>query len=373
MLESLTHEIHDAGLEPARWPGVLSRISDRFGGATVFLCQCRQEMPYAGDAWSFGYDLNAFRGAPARLWEEEANPVVTLMRQAPVGIPMDRRRFIDDVGLDRHPVARHFLLGQGLFHVALAVAQRDSDTASQIFVARGRSSEPFSRDDLAEFGRLAADVGRAMRMHRALGQVAAGANGFAAVLDRLAQAVVLTDGALRILHANVAAERLLEAADGLYRFHGALRLHCATAQCRLEAAARGAADQPPSHDPETTAIRGPRPSQAALRLTVFPALGEATSAQAPRASAIVLIHDPEAALASLTPERLAGDHDLTETEARVAALAGQALPVAAIAQRLEVSPNTAKTHHKAVYGKLGVRSQAELVRLLMSRHPPAGY
>jgi DNA-binding CsgD family transcriptional regulator len=57
----------------------------------------------------------------------------------------------------------------------------------------------------------------------------------------------------------------------------------------------------------------------------------------------------------------------------VAALAGQALPVVTIARGLDVSPNTAKTHLKAVYGKLGVRSQAELVRLLMSRHPPAGY
>ncbi len=369
MEDRLTHQINDAAVEPGLWPDVLARISEQFDGASVFLCQAPLDRPYAGDAWAHGYDLNAFAAAPADLWAEGANPVMPFMTHAPVGAAFDRRCLIDDAMVDRHPIGRYFLVNQGLFHLVLAVAQRDAETATQVFLARGPRREAFAAQEAARFAELVGHVGRAMRTHRAVGQLAARAGGFAAALDRLATALVLLDGQLRIDHANAAAERIIEAGDGVRRFRGALRFENAAAQRQLEQAAHRLSGRSPGH--ADAAIRVPRRSRAAaFRVQVLPAPSDSTTALAPRSQIMVFIHDPEAALAAITPGRVAEHHGLTAAEARVAALAGRALGITEIAARLGVSTNTVKSHLKTVYGKLDVRTQAELVRLLMSRHPP---
>ena len=52
---------------------------------------------------------------------------------------------------------------------------------------------------------------------------------------------------------------------------------------------------------------------------------------------------------------------LSPAEARVAALMAQATSLPEAARHLGISPNTAKTHAKRVFDKLGVSGQAELV------------
>lgn len=369
MDDRISHEIHDAGLQPGRWPAILALISEQFGGASVFLCHAFKFHPQDGDAWTHNYDMSRFRDAPAQLWSEDANPITPLMLRAPLGVAVDRRSIFTDACFERHPVARQLLLPQKLFHFLITAVHRDADTASPFGIARGRRTGEFTPEDTAHFERLAGDTGRAMRMHRALGRIDAQAAGVKAMLDGIAQSVVLTDAGLRILYANAAAERLLDAGDGLRSFRGAIRLHDAAAQRRLEGAVLALAAGLPIHAEEV--IRALRPSRAAaLRLSVFPAPGDTTTMLAPRARAVVLIHDPEAALDALTPERLESHYGLTSAEGRVAVLAGRAMGAAAIARQLSASPNTVKTHLKAVFGKLGVNTQAELVRLLMARYPP---
>lgn len=58
---------------------------------------------------------------------------------------------------------------------------------------------------------------------------------------------------------------------------------------------------------------------------------------------------------------------LTPTELEVANLIGQGLTNKAVAERLFVSPNTVGTHARHVFGKLGVRSRAELAARIATR------
>ncbi|MCM3925342.1 helix-turn-helix transcriptional regulator, partial [Frankia sp. AiPs1] len=59
-----------------------------------------------------------------------------------------------------------------------------------------------------------------------------------------------------------------------------------------------------------------------------------------------------------------GQVELTAREREVARLAAQGLRTRDIAGRLRVSPRTVDTHLAHIYGKLGVSSRVELVRLL---------
>lgn len=65
--------------------------------------------------------------------------------------------------------------------------------------------------------------------------------------------------------------------------------------------------------------------------------------------------------------RLTSD-ELTPTEAQVAELAAAGLTNREAAERLSVSPKTIEAHLARVYPKLGIRSRAELGRLMATRH-----
>ncbi len=57
---------------------------------------------------------------------------------------------------------------------------------------------------------------------------------------------------------------------------------------------------------------------------------------------------------------------LSRSQARVARLVAEGLDCRAIADRLSVTPNTARTHLRRIYEKTGVASQPALVRVLLS-------
>ncbi len=64
--------------------------------------------------------------------------------------------------------------------------------------------------------------------------------------------------------------------------------------------------------------------------------------------------------------------DLSEREAEVAMLISRGLSNKEIASALHISPNTVKTHVRAVFDKSGCRSRFALMSAIVSEHPDAG-
>jgi len=189
---------------------------------------------------------------------------------------------------------------------------------------------------------------------------------FAAVLDRLGHGIVLCGANLVILYANLAAKRVFEEDDGVRRQHNRLWLGARQARDQLARAARPIGTQGELLPLTITAER--LSGRMPYTLSLAPICG-GERAPAPRRVLMVMISDPAARAIDLAPERLAQAFTLTPAEARIASLACGAHPLDAIAERAGVSTNTVKTHLKSIYGKIGARCQAELVRVLMLRLP----
>ncbi|MEO7221085.1 MAG: helix-turn-helix transcriptional regulator [Devosia sp.] len=63
-------------------------------------------------------------------------------------------------------------------------------------------------------------------------------------------------------------------------------------------------------------------------------------------------------------------YGLSPAQQRVSALVAEGLSLVEIAERLEVTPNTARTHLNRIFEKTGVRNQTALVRVLLSAVSP---
>jgi DNA-binding CsgD family transcriptional regulator len=364
MIEDCIGPVYEAALSPEHWDDVVDGIGRTFGAKVLLLHGALDCLADGGGGWSSGVDPDSYRSTP-HLMRPENNAALRVALAAPVGHIFDRREFITDEGMDRHRVARDFFRPNGMFHLMASPVQKDAASVSLFFVARLRGQAAFDGREPAALAALAAHVGRAMRTHRALRLSEARGLAFARALERLRHGVILADAGLRVLHANRAAEAMLEAADSLARRFGRLALADPRAQSALETAARRLVGP----DLGETRIPLPRPGGRPTRmLTVLPALGDGPSVVAPGARLLILVANLDGAVAP-DPAALARAFSLTAAEARVATLAATGTQVELIAARLGISANTVKAQLKSVYLKTGAANRAELLRLALAAAP----
>ena len=83
------------------------------------------------------------------------------------------------------------------------------------------------------------------------------------------------------------------------------------------------------------------------------------------AAAMLVIHDPARPM-QIPVEWIMDAYGLTLAEARVALCAASGATIPETAHRLNVSPNTIKTHLRKVFAKTDTNRQTELARLMAS-------
>lgn len=193
-------------------------------------------------------------------------------------------------------------------------------------------------------------------------------DGLASLLDRLPLGIVLLDARGRILQVNHIGRILLDEQQGLSMREGEELVQGRTRDLsRLRELIGGAAGglEEPGRRVGGVSTLSRREERADLSCWVTPVNIDGKQRIEEEPAAAVFIGDPERRVVT-TEELLCRLYPLTPTEGRLAAILMQGKSVDQVANEMQISTNTARTHLKRVFSKTNTSRQGELISLLLS-------
>jgi DNA-binding CsgD family transcriptional regulator/GAF domain-containing protein len=360
---ALTASIYEAVVEPTLWPGVLERLADALGHASISLVTT-EDFDTPVDVWLANYDPARIEARLQHYARPEVNPSVRAFMQIEPLSVVSRKHFLTDREFEKDPACRAVLVAQGLHHGCIATLHRAGPLLSALEVYRPKALNEFTRSEIRMLQRLAPHIANALRLNRQVNVSQVHQHQAEEALNQLNVGVLLTQAG-RILFANRVAQGLLRRGDGITSRDGklatSLPLDSARMACVIARAGTRAERLPMA---EALCIHR-NGDHRPLHLWAVPLLRESSSLLVPvsEADVMVIVIDPELSMAPPI-EALKALCGLTEAEARLTSglLHGERLED--YAARAGISMNTARTHLKSVFAKTDTDRQAELMRLL---------
>jgi DNA-binding CsgD family transcriptional regulator len=362
--------VYDAATNLDAWPDVMD------GLARVVSCQL------------VGMNLQDLKGGPANVQcHIGADPSWTARYEtyfAPRNIFLAARPDLTFSGAIRNGEAivpdhlamrteyfNDFLRPLGVLHAIGMVPFRTGAVASLLSLMRRIGAPSFAEADLQLLGRFMPHLQRAITIHRRLEGADLARTAASEALDCLAIGVVILDRDGKVLFLNTQTQTLLTRGDGLLLQRDGLS---ATGAADAAALRRLVADACAASVGRGVLAGGPlhitrRPPLRPLSVLVAPLRVRSFALCGPAPAAIVFIGDPERHVEGIG-DVLRRLYRLTPAEAAVTTLLLEGLRTDQLAERLGITLFTARTHVKRVLSKVDVRTQAELVRVLLSG--PAG-
>ena len=274
--------------------------------------------------------------------------------------------------LDRDPFFRDFAVPRGGGHGAMTHLDFGYFRG---FVCLGRALRqgPFTNRARRRLADLTPHLQRASALTAQAGRSLAMQFAFHALLDHVADAVLLVTCDGRLLHCNASAQSLLDAGDGLQVANGFLRTVDPRAGALLARSIEAASRVNPRHSPggsHAATLHVPRasgdPAWLVSLLPISPPTELGAIGGIPCAALWVRTPNRER---RITPEWLQFALDITPAEARGAHAIFLGASLGDAAGQLGVAEATAKTHLASVFAKTGMRRQADLVRFISGLRP----
>lgn len=248
-----------------------------------------------------------------------------------------------------------------------AVLERQPDRIEIMMILR-RAGE-FAALEVRVLAQLIPHIARAWRVRRVLDDWRGRAGGMATALDLLDRGVIITGPDGHVRFANRAADRLLSRGDGIDATRGCLRArrpHKTAQLLTMIGRAAGTAVGSDAVAVDALALdRGEGQTPLAVIAEPIAPGHSGGMGHGSHGGAVLFVSDSDASVRP-TPMRLAAVYGLTAAEAQVAAHIAVGEGVGAAADAQGISENTAKTHLKAVFAKVGVNRQSQLVRRIIA-------
>jgi len=359
--------IYDAASNPDAWPLLLESLAELIGGHAVNLGYVRTGAPAMWVAASARWDP-ASLGDYDRYYGERdpwklAGIRKGMFRQGLVGLS---DQVVPRTELERTEFYNDYARKLGLRGGIAGVIVNDGQSIALIN-ASCLPNTTFGGDEIDLFKLLLPHLERALQIHERFIRLESENEATADAFDQLPVAMILTDSKGRVLLINGAASAILASGDGLRVDRGNLtartprenaELQRLVAECAATTSGKGLRAGGPHVVSRASGMRS-------LRLLVTPV--RASNRYAPRGGALaaIFISDPEQPIQA-SDELLRQFHGLTAAEARLASLLAGGLTLQEATETLGITANTARGYLKNAFSKTGVRTQAQLVRVVLA-------
>jgi DNA-binding CsgD family transcriptional regulator len=354
--ERIVASIAAAPFQPGGWTQALKGTVEAGGGWGV---QLLAQTPTGEMLFDVGYGVDS---EILDTYESKGTSDPTLSPRtkaaldAPILSSFCESDFITPEERQRHPMYQEVHLPYGAAFVMGARLSSYSNLLTGLGVLRSPVQGHASSDERRDFEALIPHLDAALRLQMSVdGAAASMALG---AFNSVAMPVIFCDRSGRVAAASASAEALLSSAQ-ILDAKGRLRAVADASQAAFEHALARALDVTPSTMTKSVVV--------ALRDTTGRIAAEAEIAPLPQTGlfgvgavmiALRVKREPE-------PSDLARRFDLTSAEAAVALLAGRGAKAPEIARLRQVSHETVRAQLKAIYSKLSIRGQGELIALLL--------
>lgn len=354
-------QIYDAVVDPATWHSALDVIRRRHGwynaSMTVIAFPENRSVLNVGvnipnSIQNYG-DLQA--SGMLEMWGGEAH-----LAQLPLEEPVFQTNQSDSSMWGKYPLARDWSWPQGIVDQVAIMLARDRTTTAGVSFGQHESMHNVPAAIVDELRLLAPHLRRAATISRIIEVTTMRAATFEAALDAARSGAVLVRGDMEIVHANAAADTMLQGGDPIQSLGGRLLLADELVPGHLETAVKAAAGGAAAIGRRGIGIPARRRDGSPLVTHVMPLEGRVGSRRA--ADAVVFLADTGGAEPPATKslELLFG---LTPAEARVFELVVSGQSSRQMAAAMGIAPSTLRTHLLRVFTKTGKHRRAELVAL----------
>lgn len=356
----LIEAVHTAGLDPQRWPSVTSEIAAHFGARVAGMFVYRPGDP----SWNFSVNVGSDPEWMARFQGDftvNDNLCEQAFRDKPVGSVAADWMLVPLPVLRKTRLINEWAIPQGLLQAALVKTAMDNESVGLLSLIRPISAGEWETRDIDRLAVLARHIVRAVSVSQRIGALEGRVKLAEALLDHVAQPVLVADKNATIVYANRAATAMLDANDGITSHRGMIGAATRHETSRLRALISTAAT---GTGPRGGQIAISRPSgRQPFSVLITKGGPDFDAPVSLEARAVVFITDPEAGHNDIEAS-LRRLYSLTSAEARlVRALANGARSLGDAADRLGITLNTAKTHLKHAFDKTNTHRQSELVKL----------
>lgn len=358
-LSRTVKKLYAAAVDASLWPSALHAIEEFTGSAGAVL----HVIPKNGGPPKTLLGTNAqSHFPPSELAEWERDYMASCPRLAAGARWPDRpficdRMIISEAEMDRDQSYRWWEQHGVRYFIGSRLPDTDRHTLAWS-LQRSRRQGHVDERDVELFDMVRPHLTQAAAIADSLDTLAAHRRFSDAMLDALPQAIFSLDRTGDLLFVNAGGERMLKRRDAVISKDGRLSAAIRSQQPQLDVLIAQVLSGGPGGAMRLFRPDGRRP--CTVRVTPI-VIDEAERFLDP--AVLVIVSDPACASA-IDEEVLRALYDLTPAEARTAAALVDGHSIPSAAQLLGVSGETLRSHLKAVFRKVGVSRQQDLVRIL---------
>ncbi|MBN7823922.1 helix-turn-helix transcriptional regulator [Bowmanella dokdonensis] len=357
-LSSLIGQIYQAGLD-GQWSGVLDGIieSTASNKAFFFFQELDKPTPLLLEfRTTFDFPYEAYAAYQKRTLED---PLYQTMANMLEGDSLELTGAIDVEAFEKTAFYKDFYLPFKTKYSIASLLIRDARHESVFAINRGQEDPRYEARDLQLISLLTPHLARSIQLYRDLTLYKQYASISKSILDQTDKGILVCDAKGGVLLANESANRELAHAKDIQIQGNRLTLFPSAYDLRLQQCISQCANFPTSIDSKESILLN-RPEGESLLLAVTPLNRHTEFVDINQPCCLVTLSRQNAVNWSM----LAREYGLTPKELALVQAINSKKTLAQLTREQGVTHNTLATHLKAIYKKMQVHSQAQLMATL---------